>query len=101
VTAADQRTQSAQSGPAPALAVSGLAPEPVTVRSLTAKGSAVVLFVSEECATSALAMRRLGPLCQAWEKAGVSCTAVFEDPLEVAIRVARRCGWTGADPTPL
>jgi hypothetical protein len=40
-------------------------------------------------------MRKLGPLCKAWEKAGVSCTAVFEDPLEVAIRVARRCGWTG------
>jgi hypothetical protein len=40
-------------------------------------------------------MRKLGPLCQEWERAGVSCTAVFEDPLEVAIRVARRCGWTG------
>jgi hypothetical protein len=80
---------------APSLSVSGVSPEPVTVRSLTAGGCALLLFVNEECPTSALAMRKLGPLCQGWEIAGLSCTAVFEDPLEVAIRVARRCGWTG------
>jgi len=90
-----QRSERVASGLAPALAVSGVALEPVTVESLTAGGSAILLFVNEECPTSALAMRRLGPLCQGWAKAGVSCTAVFEDPLEVALRVARRCGWTG------
>jgi len=80
---------------APALAVSGVGREAVTIQSLTANGCALLLFVSEECPTSALAMRKLGPLCQDWEKSGVSCTAVFEDPLEVAIRTARRSGWTG------
>jgi len=80
---------------APALSVTGLTPDPVTVKSLTGGGCALLLFVNEECPTSALAMRELGPLCQDWEKAGLSCTAVFEDPLEVAIRVARRQGWTG------
>jgi hypothetical protein len=82
-------------GRAPALAVTGLTPEPVTIESLVANGCAMLLFVNEECPTSALAMRRLGPLCQEWERAGLSCTAVFEDPLEMAIRVARRHGWTG------
>jgi len=92
---AGQDTRNGPSGPAPALSVSGLTPEPVTIDSLTARGSALLLFVNEECPTSALAMRELGPLCQGWESAGLSCTVVFEDPLEVAIRVARRHGWTG------
>jgi hypothetical protein len=90
-----EHTRNAATGPAPALAVAGLAPEPVTIESLIADGCALLLFVNEECPTSALAMRRLGPLCQEWDRAGVSCTVVFEDPLEVAIRVARRHGWTG------
>ena len=93
--AARQRSESPPARPAPELAVTGLAAEPVTIQSLTARGGAVLLFVNEDCPTSALAMRRLGPLCQEWVSAGVSCTAVFEDPLEVAIRIARRCGWTG------
>ena len=41
----------------------------------------------------ALSVRRLGPLCGAWQEAGLTATAVFEDPLEVAVRVARRLGW--------
>ncbi len=69
--------------------------EAVTVGGLTAGGAALLLFVNEDCPTSAMAMRTLGPLCRGFEQAGLSCTAVFEDPLEVAIRVARRCGWTG------
>jgi hypothetical protein len=40
-----------------------------------------------------MALRRLGPLCGAWQEAGLTATAVFEDPLEVAVRVARRLGW--------
>ena len=78
---------------APALSVRGLGPAEVTVADLTAGGGALLLFVSEECPTSAMALRRLGPLCGAWQEAGLTATAVFEDPLEVAVRVARRLGW--------
>src|SRR5215470_14403180 len=78
---------------APALLVRGLGPAEVTVADLTAGGGALLLFVSEECPTSAMALRRLGPLCGAWQEAGLTATAVFEDPLEVAVRVARRLGW--------
>jgi AhpC/TSA family len=80
---------------APALQVSGIDPEPPTIETIAAGGCGLLLFVSEECPTSAMAIRNLGPLCREWQAAGLSCTAVFEDPLEVAIRVARRCGWTG------
>lgn len=58
-------------------------------------GAALLLFVSEECPTSALARCRLAPLCRRWASAAVQAAAIFEDPLEVAIRVARRLGWTG------
>jgi len=81
--------------PAPELAVSSIYPEPVTIARLTAGGPALLLFVSEECPTSAMAMRNLGPLCPALEAGGLSCTAIFEDPLEIALRVARTCGWGG------
>ena len=92
---AEEHARTGPDGLAPALSVTGLTPEPVTVWSLTQGGCALLLFVNEECPTSALAMRELGPLCEGWKNAGLSCTAVFEDPLEVAIRVARRHGWTG------
>jgi hypothetical protein len=81
--------------PAPPLTVRGPGPGEVTIAGLTADGAALLLFVSEECPTSAMALRRLGPLCRAWQEAGLSAVAVFEDPLEVAVRVARRLGWTG------
>src|SRR5215469_1974839 len=81
--------------PAPALSVHGTGPSEVTVDGLTAGGCALLLFVNEDCPTSAMALRRLGPLCQAWEEAGLISTAIFEDPLEVAVRLARRLGWTG------
>jgi hypothetical protein len=80
---------------APALLVRGADPGEVTLAGLTAGGAALLLFVSEECPTSAMALRRLGPLCRAWQEAGLTSTAVFEDPLEVAVRVARRLGWAG------
>src|SRR5262249_30861898 len=60
-----------------------------------AGGSALLVFVSEHCPTSALALRRLGPLCQSWARAGLASVAIFEDPLDVAIRTARRLGWSG------
>jgi hypothetical protein len=65
----------------------------VTVAGLAAGGGALLLFACEECLTSAMALRRLGPLSGAWQQAGLTATAVFEDPLEVAVRVARRLGW--------
>jgi hypothetical protein len=80
---------------APELAVSSIYPEPVTIARLTAAGPALLLFVSEECPTSAMALRKLGPLCPALTAGGLSCTAIFEDPLEIALRVARTCGWAG------
>src|SRR5256886_16547844 len=82
-------------GAAPALAVRGTGPGEVTIGGLTAGGCALLLFVNEDCPTSAMAMRRLGPLCRAWQEAGLTASAVFEDPLEVAVRVARRLGWAG------
>src|SRR5204863_4631992 len=80
---------------APTLSVRGPGPAEVTVAGLTAGGGTLLLFVSEECPTSAMALRRLGPLCGAWKGAGLTATAVFEDPLEVGVRVARRLGWQG------
>ena len=82
-------------GLAPELLVHGTGPLPVTLAGLTAGGCALLVFVSEHCPTSALALRRLGPLCQAWARAGLTAVAIFEDPLDLAIRTARRLGWTG------
>src|SRR6266576_850369 len=82
---------------APALAVRDPGPGQVTIGALTAGGCALLLFVNEDCPTSAMALRRLGPLCPAWQGGGLSATAVFEDPLEVAVRVARRPGGAGRD----
>ena len=82
-------------GPAPELSVHGTGPAAVTIAGLTAGGCALLVFVSEHCPTSALALRRLGPLCPAWARAGLTAIAIFEDPLDVAIRTARRLGWAG------
>jgi hypothetical protein len=80
---------------APALSVTGVDPASATLDGLTARGAALLVFVSEECPTSMMALRNLGPLCRGWEAAGLIAAAVFEDPLEVALRVARRLGWSG------
>jgi hypothetical protein len=80
---------------APELEVSGVGQDAITIASLTARGPALLLFVSEECPTCAMALRNLGPLSDEWERAGLSCTAIFEDPLEIAVRTARRLGWHG------
>jgi hypothetical protein len=88
-------TSGGQPVPAPALSVRAVGPQDFSVAELTSGGAALLLFVAEECPTSALALRRLGPLCRTWAAAGLRAAAVFEDPLEVAVRVARRLGWTG------
>jgi hypothetical protein len=81
--------------PAPALSVHGTGLAPVTLAGLASGGCALLVFVSEHCPTSALALRRLGPLCPQWARAGLTAIAIFEDPLDLAIRTARRLGWTG------
>jgi len=80
---------------APELSVAGVDPAAVGLDDLTASGAALLIFVSEECPTSAMALRNLGPLCRGWQAAGLTAAAIFEDPLDVALRVARRLGWAG------
>jgi AhpC/TSA family len=80
---------------APPLTVTSVEPGGTKLGDLAARGAALLLFVSEECPTSAMALRNLGPLCRAWAGAGLTATAVFEDPLDTALRVARALGWTG------
>ena len=65
----------------------------ISLGDLTAAGSAVLLFVTEECPTCAMTLRRLSGTAQALAEAGVQVAAVFEDPLEVAARTARRAGF--------
>src|SRR5215472_13548928 len=90
-----QQAGDGRGGPAPELAVHGTGPAAITLGGLTAGGGALLVFVSEHCPTSALALRRLGPLCQGWARAGLTAVAIFEDPLDLAIRTARRLGWGG------
>jgi peroxiredoxin len=75
----------------------------VALAELHAGGPTVLMFVSEECPTSALTLRRLAPAVEPLRAAGVELAAVFEDPPEVAARAARRAGFRGTvlcDPAP-
>jgi peroxiredoxin len=70
---------------------------------LHADGPALLLFVSEECPTCTLTLRRLAPLVPQLTATGLQIAAVFEDPLDVAARVARRTGFAGtvlSEPAP-
>ena len=70
---------------------------------LVTSGPALLIFASEECPTCALALRRLGRVVVALREAGVGVAVVFEDPLEVAARVAREARFGGtvlAEPAP-
>lgn len=81
---------------APKFSLPSTAGAPLALADLHADGPALLLFVSEECPTSTLALRRLSG-------AAVRVVAVFEDPLEVAARVARRAGFDGlvlSEPAP-
>jgi hypothetical protein len=80
---------------APELAAITVGQEEISIARLTARGPALLLFVSQECPTCAMTLRNLGPLRDGWERAGLTCTAIFEDPLEIAVRTARRLGWSG------
>src|SRR5262249_30081642 len=92
---------------APPLSVRDPGPGVVTVGGLTAGGCALLLFVNEDCPTSAMAMRRLGPLrpaaaggppaplAAAGGGGAPPPPAVFEAPLEVAAGRAPRPGGAG------
>ena len=70
---------------------------------LVSGGPALLIFASEECPTCALALRRLAPIVAPLHDAGVRLAVVFEDPLDVAARVARDTRFKGtvlAEPAP-
>jgi peroxiredoxin len=81
---------------APAFELPSTHAGPVGLGELIERGPAVLLFVSEECPTSMLALRRFAPLAAPLHEAGVTLAAVFEDPPEVAARAARAAGFTAA-----
>ena len=88
---------------APEFSLPSVAGDPVRLADLHERGPALLLFVSEECPTCALTLRRLAPLVSELAAAGMCVAAVFEDPLEVAARVARRTGFSGvvlSEPAP-
>jgi len=88
---------------APDFSLPSVAGHPVALADLHADGPALLLFVSEECPTCVLTLRRLAPVVAELSDAGVRVAAVFEDALEVAARVARRTGFDGvvlAEPAP-
>ena len=80
---------------APEFELPSVAAGPVRLADLRSDGPVLVLFVAQECPTCALTLRRLAPLVDELQDAGVGMTAVFEDPLEVAARTARRAGFAG------
>lgn len=88
---------------APVFELESVAGGPVRLDDLVAGGPVLLLFVSEECPTCALTLRRLAPVIETIASFGVTVAAVFEDPLEAAARVARRTRFSGAvlsDPAP-
>jgi peroxiredoxin len=77
--------------------------DPMRLADLIAHGPAIIVFASEECPTCAMALRRLAPAAATVSRGGVEIAAIFEDPVEVAARVARRSGFGGivlAEPAP-
>jgi peroxiredoxin len=88
---------------APQFELASVAGGAVTLGELLVDGPALLLFVAEECPTSALTLRRLAAPARALGEAGVPVAAVFEDPLEVAARTARRAGFDAtvlSEPSP-
>ena len=88
---------------APNFALASVAGASIRLDELHERGPALLLFVSEECPTCLLTLRRLAPIVPELLDAGVAVAAIFEDPLEVAARVARRTGFPGtvlSEPAP-
>ena len=69
---------------------------PVRLDEMLAGSVAVVLFVTEECPTCAMTLRRLAAPAGDLAASGISVIAIFEDPLEVAARSARGAGFRGS-----
>jgi peroxiredoxin len=88
---------------APEFSLPSVAGGSVRLAELHQDGPALLLFVSEECPTCVLTLRRLAPIVSGLGTAGVQVAALFEDPLEIAARVARRTAFTGvvlSEPSP-
>ena len=65
---------------APEFALTAVAGGSVSLAELVADGPALLVFVAEECPTSAMTLRRLAEPAKLLHRAGVSVAAVFEDP---------------------
>jgi peroxiredoxin len=88
---------------APEFALASVVGATTPLADLRSGGPVVLVFVAEECPTSAMTLRRLGPLVERLAQMGITLAAVFEDPLEVAARTARRAGFGGlilSEPAP-
>jgi peroxiredoxin len=82
--------------PAPAFALPSTVAGPVSLEDVLADGPAVVMFVTDDCPTCELALRRLAA-------AGAAVTAVCESDPAAAARLAHRTGFGGpmlAEPAP-
>ena len=90
-------------GNAPEFRLTSVAGGPVRLADLHRNGPVVLVFATDDCPTCSLTLRRLGPLLDALAGQGVTAAVVFEDPLEIAARAARRAGFPGAvlsEPSP-
>lgn len=81
---------------APDFRLSSVVGGPVALTDLYSSGPALLVFASEECPTCGLALRRLAPLVEPLSHLGIASAVIYEDPLEVADRAARRVGFPGA-----
>lgn len=88
---------------APSFTLPATTSGPRSLDDLTAEGPAVLLFGSEECPTSTLALRRLAALVSPLAERGVNLVPIWQDPPGTAARTSRRAGWRGtvlAEPAP-
>jgi peroxiredoxin len=81
---------------APDFRLSSVAGGPLALTDLYSSGPALLVFASEECPTCGLALRRLTPLVEPLSRLQIASAVIYEDPLEVAARAARRAGFPGA-----
>ena len=80
---------------APDFELASVSGAPLRLADLTREGPAVLLFVTEECPTCGLTLRRLAAAVAELDSVGVGVAAIFQDSLEVAARKARSTGFPG------
>jgi peroxiredoxin len=88
---------------APDFELPSVAGGPARLADLRSRGPVILVFVAEECPTSALTLRRLAPLVVTLAERQVSLVAIYEDALEVAARASRRATFAGlvlSEPAP-